>query len=100
MRVGLVLGAGGVVGASWLIGALEALQDSTGWDPAEAEYIVGTSAGSVVGALTASGMPPAYMAAYVAGSEVDEIAEAARRAGEQRGRVEEALARARSAERP
>jgi NTE family protein len=59
MRVGLVLGAGGVVGASWLIGALEALQDETGWEPSAAEVIVGTSAGSVVGALTASGMPPA-----------------------------------------
>src|SRR5947207_6775657 len=88
MRVGLVLGAGGVVGASWLIGALEALQDETGWDPSEAEAIVGTSAGSVVGALTASGFPPAYMSAYVAGREVDEITEAARRAGEARERIE------------
>src|SRR4051794_10072284 len=98
MRVGLVLGAGGVVGASWLIGALEALQDETGWDPTEAEAIVGTSAGAVVGALTAAGMSPAYMAAYVAGSEVDEIAAAAARAGEGRERIDEALAMARSAE--
>src|SRR4051812_40597805 len=98
MRVGLVLGAGGVVGASWQIGALEALQDETGWDPPEAEAIVGTSAGAVVGALTASGMSPAYMAAYVAGREVDEIADAAARAGEGRERIDEALAMARSAE--
>jgi NTE family protein len=89
MRVGLVLGAGGVVGASWLIGALEALQDETGWDPAAAEFIVGTSAGSVVGALAASGMPPAYMSAYVAGREVDEIADAARRAGAQRSGIDD-----------
>ncbi len=86
------------MGASWLIGALEALQDETGWDPSEAEAIVGTSAGAVVGALTASGMPPAYMAAYVAGHEVDEIANAAERAGEGRDRVDEAIAMARSAE--
>src|SRR3954469_10379505 len=98
MRVGLVLGAGGVVGASWLIGALEALQDETGWEPVEAEAIVGTSAGAVVGALTATGMPPAYMSAYVAGHEVDEIAQAAARAGEGRDRIDEALAMARSAE--
>src|SRR3954465_2280359 len=109
MRVGLVLGAGGVVGASWLIGALEALQDETGWDPPDAEAIVGTSAGAVVGALTASGMPPAYMAAYVAGHEVDEIANAAPRAGdgvptaagragEGRDRGDEGIAMARSAE--
>jgi NTE family protein len=99
MRVGLVLGAGGVVGASWLIGALEALQDETGWEPSAAEVIVGTSAGSVVGALTASGMPPAYMSAYVAGREVDEIAEAARRAGERRSDIDDALEAAQAAER-
>jgi NTE family protein len=98
MRVGLVLGAGGVVGASWLIGALEALQDETGWDPADAGAIVGTSAGSVIGALTASGMPPAYMAAYVAGREVDEIADAAARAGEGTTAIEEAVGMARAAE--
>src|SRR5438034_10201255 len=97
MRTGLVLGAGGVVGASWLIGALEALQDETGWDPSTADAIVGTSAGSVVGALTAAGLPPAYMSAYVAGHEVDEIAEAARRAGQAAERVEQALESARAA---
>jgi NTE family protein len=47
MRVGLVLGAGGLVGTSWLNGAPEALESETGWDPSEAEVIVGTSASSV-----------------------------------------------------
>src|SRR5678816_3661985 len=42
MRVGLVLGAGGVVGASWLIGALDALEAETGWRAVDAERIVGT----------------------------------------------------------
>jgi len=98
MRVGLVLGAGGVVGASWLIGALEALQDETGWSPADAEAIVGTSAGAVVGALTATGLPPAYMSAYVAGREVDAIADAAARAGERPSGIDEVLALPRSTE--
>jgi NTE family protein len=98
MRVGLVLGAGGVVGASWLIGALEALEDETGWALSDADAIVGTSAGAVVGALTASGLPPAYMSAYVAGHEVDEIADAAVRAVEGRAGIDQALAMARSAE--
>src|SRR5215210_7173740 len=71
MRVGLVLGAGGVVGASWLIGALEALESETGWRPADAEVIVGTSAGSVIGTLAATGIPPAYMAAYASGDSLD-----------------------------
>jgi NTE family protein len=55
MKIGLVLGAGGVVGASWLMGALEAVESETGWAPGSAERIVGTSAGSVVGALVAGG---------------------------------------------
>lgn len=73
MRVGLVLGAGGLVGASWLIGALQALEDETGWAPAEADVVVGTSAGSVVGALLAAGVPPAYMGAYSSGATLEEI---------------------------
>lgn len=53
-RRGLVLGAGGVLGASWTIGALHALQEMTGWDPREAEVIIGTSAGSVLAAFLGS----------------------------------------------
>ena len=51
-RRGVVLGAGGVLGAAWTIGALTALQEEYGWDPREAEVLIGTSAGSVLaGAL-------------------------------------------------
>jgi NTE family protein len=56
MRRGLVLGAGGVLGASWTIGALSALEETTGWDPREAEVIIGTSAGSVLSALIGGGV--------------------------------------------
>jgi NTE family protein len=76
MRVGLVLGAGGVVGASWLIGALEALEAHTGWRAGEADRIVGTSAGSVIGAFAAAGVPAPLMAAYVDGRGLDEMAAA------------------------
>src|SRR5207248_1056299 len=62
------LGAGG---AAWLIGALEALESETGWSAASAEYIVGTSAGSVIGTLVASGIPPAYISAYASGRSLD-----------------------------
>jgi NTE family protein len=75
MRIGLVLGAGGVVGGSWLVGALEALESETGWSPSSADIISGTSAGSVVGALTASGLSPSLMAAYIGGGSLDEIDE-------------------------
>src|SRR3954454_3896591 len=73
MRVGMVLGAGGVVGASWLIGALEALESETGWRAADAEVIVGTSAGSVIGTLASTGIPPAYMGAYASGRSLDDL---------------------------
>ena len=80
MRVGLVLGAGGVVGASWLIGALDALETETGWRAVEAERIVGTSAGAVVGALAAGGISSEYMSAYAAGRTLDAFVEAESRA--------------------
>lgn len=75
MRVGLCLGAGGVVGAAWLIGALEALADETGWDPTTADHVVGTSAGSVVGALVADGIGPQVLGAYAAGRTLDDVGE-------------------------
>lgn len=55
-RRGLVLGAGGVLGAAWTIGALDAVQDHLGWDPREAEVVIGTSAGSVMAASLACGV--------------------------------------------
>jgi len=55
-RRGLVLGGGGVLGAAWMIGALSAISDAYDWDPRDAEIVVGTSAGSVVGAMLACGL--------------------------------------------
>ena len=82
MRVGLVLGAGGVLGASWLIGTLETLADQTGWDPRAADYIVGTSAGSVIGALTSGGVSPHDMARSITGEPMPELEEIERIDGE------------------
>jgi NTE family protein len=73
MRVGLVLGAGGVVGASWLIGSLAGIEEATGWRASDAEYVVGTSAGSVVGTLAATGFSPDAMADYATDRPVDEL---------------------------
>ena len=68
------------MGASWLIGALEALSAETGWDPATADHILGTSAGSAVGALVAEGIAPEYLAAYASGRTMDEVDDAGGRA--------------------
>jgi NTE family protein len=54
-RRGLVLGGGGMLGAAWMTGALSVLSEALGWDPREAEMIVGTSAGSVLAALLGAG---------------------------------------------
>jgi NTE family protein len=67
MRVGLVLGAGGVLGGAWLVGGLHALATETGWDPGSADVIVGTSAGAMIAGLSASGVPPWFMLAHSAG---------------------------------
>jgi NTE family protein len=72
MKVGLVLGAGGVLGGAWLVGGMHALAEETGWDPGSADQIVGTSAGAMVAGLSASGVPPWFMVAHSAG-ETDEI---------------------------
>jgi NTE family protein len=53
---GLVLGAGGVLGAAWTIGALAAVQEVYDWDPRSADVLVGTSAGSVLVAMLGSGI--------------------------------------------
>lgn len=59
MKLGLVLGAGGVVGMSYHAGVLHALAEEGGLDVGAADLIVGTSAGSVMGALLRTGWTPA-----------------------------------------
>jgi NTE family protein len=54
-HIGLVLGGGGVTGAAFHFGALLALQMATGWDPNDADLVVGTSSGAVVGTVVRSG---------------------------------------------
>lgn len=55
-RRGLVLGGGGVLGAAWAVGALQAIEEVHGIDPRDFDVIVGTSAGSVLGALVGAGV--------------------------------------------
>jgi len=55
MKVGLVLGAGGTVGMAYHAGVLRALEVEAGFVPGTADLIVGTSAGSVIGAYLRTG---------------------------------------------
>lgn len=54
--IGLVLGAGGVVGGAYHAGALAALAEAARWDARAADVIVGTSAGSIAGASLRAGL--------------------------------------------
>lgn len=83
-RIGLVLGGGGVIGNAYLTGVLEGIRRVSGWDPGGAHVTVGTSAGSVNGALSALGMPCDLMYRYVCGDPISAeeraaLPEAARR---------------------
>ena len=55
MKLGVVLGAGGTVGLAYEAGALMALKELGGIDAADADLLVGTSAGSIVAAHLRSG---------------------------------------------
>src|SRR6202023_4024832 len=74
VKVGLVLGGVGFVGGAWLTGALEALEEETGWRPRQADHIVGTSAGAMIAALTAAGVPACEIPGLFIGKDQDSAA--------------------------
>ena len=55
-RIAVVLGAGGVLGAAWMAGALAALQERLARPIGSADLIVGTSAGSILAAALRCGV--------------------------------------------
>ncbi|MGI8761937.1 MAG: patatin-like phospholipase family protein [Jatrophihabitantaceae bacterium] len=56
-RRAIVLGAGGVLGFAWTLGALSALESVAGFDVRDVDLVIGTSAGSVAAALLGCGLP-------------------------------------------
>src|SRR3954466_7462136 len=54
-RIGIVYGAGGTVGMGYHGGVTRALEQVAGIRPAEADLLIGTSAGSVIAAYLRSG---------------------------------------------
>ncbi len=57
-RRGIVLGGGGVLGGTWAVGALLALEEEFGFAATSADVLVGTSAGSVLAAMLGAGVTP------------------------------------------
>lgn len=76
-RIGLVLGAGGAAGCAYHAGALFSLEHHLGWDPRSADVVIGTSAGSIVGALLRAGLSTEDLVALFAGSPPTEAFRAA-----------------------
>lgn len=66
-RRGIVLGAGGVLGAAWTMGALSALSDVLGVEANEAEVVVGTSAGAVLASFVGRGVSTEQLLRYQRG---------------------------------
>lgn len=75
-RVGLALGAGGSVGHAFHVGVLSALAERTGWDPRDADLIVGTSTGSLVGAHLRAGARIEDLVARALGQPLSEAGRA------------------------
>ena len=67
-KIGLVLGGGGALGISH-IGVLKVLEEQH----IPIDYIAGTSMGSIIGGLYASGMAPDEIQAFLAGLDWDEV---------------------------
>lgn len=70
--VGLVLGAGGVVGQAYHAGVLAALHQTLDWDPRSAGIIVGSSAGSITGTMLRLGVGATDLAAMAMRSPLSE----------------------------
>jgi NTE family protein len=73
-RTGLVIGGGAALGGAWAVGALSALNDVEGYDPASsADLVVGTSAGSVLAALLGCGVPLDVMQHRLSGRTAEDV---------------------------
>lgn len=72
-RIGLVLGAGGVLGSAWMTGALKALQAHVDRPLGEVDLVVGTSAGAVLGAALRCGVTVDELIDHQSGVPVDRL---------------------------
>jgi NTE family protein len=76
-RTALVLGAGGVLGAAWMTGALGCLADRLPCEAGDVDLIVGTSAGSVLAAALRCHAPFEEMVAWQRGQAAGRLRESA-----------------------
>lgn len=72
-RIALVLGAGGVLGSAWMVGALAALQERLDHPLGEVDLVLGTSAGAVLGAALRCGVSVEELIDHQSGRPVDRL---------------------------
>jgi NTE family protein len=72
-RVGLVLGAGGLLGSAWMAAALSVLAERLERPPGELDLVLGTSAGAVLGAALRCGVGVPELLAHQRGSDPAKI---------------------------
>lgn len=72
-RVGLVLGAGGLLGSAWTSGALTVLAERLDRPPGELDLVLGTSAGAVLGAALRCGMDVPELVAHQRGADPADV---------------------------
>jgi NTE family protein len=72
-RIGLVLGAGGILGSAWTAGALAALAPRLDRPLGDLDLVLGTSAGSVLGAALRCGMTVDELVAHQRGAAPADI---------------------------
>lgn len=77
-RVGLVLGAGGILGSAWMTGVLPALEARIGRPLGELDLVLGTSAGSALGAALRCGMTVDELVAHHRGEPTGATGDVAR----------------------
>ena len=64
-----------MVGASWMLGALDALEQYGGFRASEAPVVLGTSVGALIATLVAAELPAGAMAAHLRGDPADVLAD-------------------------
>lgn len=64
----LVIGCGGALGGAWAAAALRSAENRLGWDFRNADYIIGTSAGAVLGTLLSAGVSVDEIAHWQSGA--------------------------------
>ncbi len=70
VRIGVVCGGGGDIAAAFMCGCVTAIYEATGWNPGEADFIVGTSAGSIIGSALRQDLDPTDYHATMVGDRV------------------------------